>query len=406
FNENIHCLSHQIVEGGIGHTGLLTPAKVKDWKTSFTSGKTAFDQAKYLYVSTIDGGDTYGLLNTVQSTNTQTAWELRTDLMSSSPLSLEVIFEVIEEDFLSNALLHDVLMVNPHAVRDEEVMHKLENKTTPMPAYMINTLLGIYKVQTQKDVLEAEMANEMETMATAANFLYSHWTSDSLNPDNDSVLFIAQQQNTAISDWKAVEFQISRGNMEEANTLLSAIPSKYDLTGWSLTNNIAKTAYFNHFMNVVQANPAEVYQPTSAQIGALQEMANDSDNYAGRMAQNQVLWAQGKTYWPVIAEEPSYKKASKNPREPRAVESLPMVEVYPNPANDFITLRGVNVTDDLETVIQVINSSGLVVINKTENMSFNQVVSLKTQDLASGHYFVLIYQDNQLLQKLSFEVVH
>ncbi len=406
FDDSQHCLSHN--DNGLSGlpSALLLPAKVGQWKTSFSSGKTAFDQAKYVYVSTIDGGDTYALLNTVQSTNTQTAWEMRNDLIGSSPLSLEVIFQVMEEDFLSNALLHDVLMENPHAVRDEEVMFQLENKTTPMPAYMINTLLGIYEMQTQKDILEAEMANEMMKMGTAANFLYVHWSSDSLDPDNDSVLVMAQGLNTEIGDWKAVEYLVSKGNADEANALISAMPSKYELANWNLTNYNAKKTYFDYVINVTQNNQLALYQPSPLQVQTLQQMANDSDNYAGRLAQNQVLWAQGKIYWPVIEEEPSFKKAAKNPRQLREVSSLPMLEVYPNPATNYVTLRGVNVNEEMEAVMHIINASGVVVRVKTGQLGPNQEVNIKTQDLASGHYFVLIYQNKQLLQKLAFEVLH
>ncbi len=386
--------------------GLVKDGKSFKRAVDFDDAIADFHQAQYVYVSTIDGGDTYGLLNTVQATSSQTAWEMRTELISASPLSLEVIHETIDEAFLSNALLHDVLMVNPHSVRDEEVMDKLETKTTPMPAYMINTLLGIYEVQTQKDVLEAEMANQMQKASEASRFLMLGWRADTTNPLNDSLLYLTNQINTPEADWAGVKYYLSTDNKNAAIAVMNAIPTKYDLGSWETTNYDELHAYYSNFISLLENNGQGIYNPSASQLATVQQMAADSNRKAGRMAQNQVLWAQNKTYWPVIEDEPSNKRETKDPRAKRVETERTIVKMYPSPANSYITIEMVNIQSEEQIRISVINTAGVELLNHMERMENGGVINLMTQDLASGQYFVLIYQGNEVLQKQSIEVIH
>jgi hypothetical protein len=400
-----NCKSHLIQMGEIPK-GLVKDGKRFKRAADFDLAITDYNQAKYVYASTIDGGDTYGLLNTVQSNNAQTAWEQRTELINSSPLSIEVIMQTINEAFLSNALLHDVLMVNPHAVRNEDVMILLETKPVPMPAYMINTLLGIYEVQTQKDVLEAEMAFQMQQASLASKFMLIGWHADSTNPVNDSLLYVMNQTNTVNSDWAIVAYHLAKGNEEGATTVMDAIPQNFDLDTWTNTNYIELKTYFDNFKTLMPNNGKAIYNPDGAQLATLEQMAADSDRIAGRMAQHQVLWAQGKTYWPVIADEVSNKTEKRDPRAKREETPFNVAKIYPSPAHSFITVEMMALQSDQPVRISMISTTGLEVISHNATLKNGGVVNLNTQELASGQYFVLIYQGNKVIQKQAIEVVH
>ena len=54
----------------------------------------------------------------------------------------------------------------------------------------------------------------------------------------------------------------------------------------------------------------------------------------------------------------------------------------------------------------MVNTSGVEVLHHEEYLSQGSVVNLMTQDLAPGHYFVLIYHNDQVVQKLAFEIIH
>jgi hypothetical protein len=66
----------------------------------------------------------------------------------------------------------------------------------------------------------------------------------------------------------------------------------------------------------------------------------------------------------------------------------------------------VNLQREEQIRISIINTAGVELLNHTERMENGGVINLMTQDLASGQYFVLIYQGNEVLQKQSIEVIH
>jgi hypothetical protein len=119
FNPANHCLSsisHFKTENK--QRGRMNDEVEQEWRTAFNTSKIELAQAEYVYESTVNGGNTYALLASVQATDPQDAWDLRTELIDNSPLSDEIILQVIEEDILSNTLLLDVLVVNEHAARN------------------------------------------------------------------------------------------------------------------------------------------------------------------------------------------------------------------------------------------------------------------------------------------------
>jgi hypothetical protein len=243
-------------------------------------------------------------------------------------------------------------------------------------------------------------------MATAAKFLFVHWSADSINPDNDSVLYITQEQNTVNADWKGVEYHVTSGNTSAAQTLMDAIPTNHGLEGWTQDNYTSQKEYYTYFLSLIEEGPESVYEPIDVASTDLPSMVGNAESYAGRMAQNQILWAQGTTYWPVIADEPQYKQAPKRMRKPTTIEAPQIVAVYPNPANSYVTIEGIHTSDDVKTVIKMVNTSGVEVLHHEEYLSQGGVVNLMTQDLAPGHYIVLIYHNDKVVQKLAFEIIH
>ncbi|UTW66936.1 T9SS type A sorting domain-containing protein [bacterium SCSIO 12643] len=404
FNINDHCPSRLGNVMDQNPKGLATGGRSLLIRNDFDGALNAYSQAKYVYVSTIDGGDTYGLLNSVQSSNAQTAWDLRTELINASPLSIEVIMETIEEGVLSNALLHDVIMVNPHAVRNEEVMHVLETKTNPMPAYMINTLLGIYEGQTQKDVLEAEMASAMQDAREAMRQIYVDWRADSIDPYDDSLLIYNQQLHTPEADWNSVAYLVTRGNLEDAQIVKNAIPGKFELGDWATNQYDVLNDYYNTWINLIQ-NDA-VQNPSESQKSALEQLAAQPELKGGRMAKNYLMWLNEETYWPVLPDALAGKKAWRNPRAPRVETPQKTMEMYPVPANSYVTLKMQNIEAQTSVQIQVINTAGQVMLTHRDQVQNGMVINLMTQNLAPGSYFVLIYQNEVLFEKQPLEVIH
>ena len=83
-----------------------------------------------------------------------------------------------------------------------------------------------------------------------------------------------------------------------------------------------------------------------------------------------------------------------------------MVKIYPSPANSYITIEMVDLQSKEQIHISVINTVGVELLNHTGKIENGGIVNLMTQELATGHYFVLIYQGKTIVQKQAIEIIH
>jgi tRNA splicing endonuclease len=104
-------------------------------KDKFSGRNADYIDAKYLYYSIIDDGNTESLIQSIQSAMSQSALVLKDEMIEASPLSFETLLELIESEKLSNVLLYEVFTHNPGMVRIDELLYALVNKTDPMPQH-------------------------------------------------------------------------------------------------------------------------------------------------------------------------------------------------------------------------------------------------------------------------------
>jgi hypothetical protein len=124
------------------------------------------------------------------------------------------------------------------------------------------------------------------------------------------------------------------------------------------------------------------------------------------LIQNQILWANGKTYWPVLELPTANKKEIANPRTKRVVEEAPVVKIYPSPANSFITVELLQLTKSEDLRMSIINATGIEVFQSIYNTDDTSMFNIPTNNFATGHYFVLIYQGKTIVQKQAIEIIH
>jgi hypothetical protein len=264
--------------------------------------------------------------------------------------------------------------------------------------------LGVYESQTQKDVLEAEMAGEMQNAREAMRQIYMDWRADSIDPYDDSLLIYNQELHTPEADWNSVAYQVTKGNLEAAQTIKNVIPSKFELGDWATDNYNALNTYYDVWINLIQ-NDA-VPTPSQSQKATLEQLATKKELKGGRMAQNYLMWLNEETYWPILPEAPAGKRDFKDPRAPRVEVSQKVMEMYPVPANSYVTLKMHHIDSEIPVHIQVINTNGQVMLTHHDQMENGAVINLMTQNLAPGSYFVLIYQNEVVIEKQALEVIH
>lgn len=404
FDPNDNCLSS--IEHFLSQDrGRMDQQKGESERSVFNEAKSNYHQAKYVYTSTVDGGDTYGLLNTVQTTQPQDAWNLRNDLINDSPLSDEVIIETINDGLLSNALLLDVLMVNAHASRNEEIIHLLETKTVPMPAYMINTFLGLFEVLSQRDVLEAEIAHEAIAMNKSARLLIAHWMADSTGDDADSIPVLLAEIPTPMADLQRIAYYRGMGNTEQANLIMSAMDDAHELTSWQQDMISGVEDLYYVYDQAVSGGKQQLQELSATTETTLDNYSQETDTRKGVYAKSWLKFSQEELYLPemVTYNPPAGKRAQRSVFELREVQEEVIFEIFPNPAQEYITVQNAGYTSENVIRIEIINSQGKVVLTNKKMNTASQNINLGS--LPTGMYVIRILDGEHEVQKQMLEII-
>lgn len=383
--------------------GRLDPLYKQKVRGAIKDKKNALAQTQYLYVALVDGGDTEGLLSSVQTTNAQQAYQLRTNLINSSPLSEEVIFKTIEEGVLSNALLLEVLLENPHAARNEAILKLLEEKPNPMPAYMINPLLGRFDDQTQKDILEGQMAYDQIELNSVVSLMLHHYWADSTGADMDSIpqLYDTMNTFTAHVQWAA---HLKGAHNPEYVDVLNDIAENFEVGEEEnlLLQNLSD------FENQLMYSHDSVLHNLDAGVDrALLTMYTDSLEKHGSYAKNLYTFMNNELYKPIEDNTTAGKKAETEIRNTvfdlRPVETEVAFKLYPNPAKDYITVQ--YLTEDFEagSVLKIYNSLGQLVL---QTNIFGKQQNIVTSALKTGVYVVTLTSDKgDALGEYTLEII-
>ena len=405
FDQNNNCLtsiSHFKTETDV--RGRMTGLQSLNKRVEFDNARTAHNQAKYVYTSTLNGGDTYDLLNTVQTTNAQDAWALRTELINSSPLSEEVILETIDEDVLSNSLLLDVLLVNGQASRNEEIIDLLETKTTPMPAYMINIFLGLFELESQEDVLLSQVSQESGRMHSAARLLLAHWYADTTGGDLDSIPPLLAEIGNPLTDLQWVAFQRSMNKKAEAAGVLNNLTTNYSLTPWQQTTiNGVKNIYTLYDASLANAQKEVLELPASTKT-TLEQLSINDNTREGIYAKSWLKFSQNELYLPELMEysAPTNKTETHRIFKLREVTENTIFEVYPNPAHNVLSISTGEYEVKKQLQLKIVNSLGMVVIHQIITPG---VSNINTSTLPSGIYVLNVLDGEEEIQKQVVEII-
>lgn len=404
FDENDNCLSSidHFLSQDRGH---MDQQKGESERRAFNGAKANYHQAKYVYTSTIDGGDTYGLLNTVQNSHAQDAWSLRNDLINDSPLSDEVIIGVINDGLLSNSLLLDVLMVNSHASRNEEIINRLETKPVPMPAYMINTFLGLFEVLSQRDVLEAEIAHEAIAMNKSARLLITHWLADSTGGNLDSIPALLAEIPNPMADLQRIAYYRSMKNVEQADQIMSDIVNQHELTSWQEDMISGVEDMYVAYDQTISGGKKQLYELSPATEATLSNYSQEIDTRKGVYAKSWLKFSKEELFLPdmVTYDPPSDKRLKQSIFELREIEEETIFEIFPNPAQDYITVQNSGYESENNIKIEIISSLGEVVLTnfflnrKSQNINLSQ--------FSSGIYVIRILDGEHEVQKQILEII-
>jgi hypothetical protein len=322
---------------------------------------------------------------------------LTNELIGNSPyLSEEVIREAASSGILPNAMLLEICLANPDATRSEELMDFLRTEIpSPMPEYMLDLIQATWDDQTARTVLETSLASYGSTKMFWSNILIADMKQDTIKTSVDTIVFYLNRRQTLSSAYSIVEEYLSDSNYEAAEDQLEQLIVQYTLTD-------AEQAAYEHFMNWFEfqedlatsgRNKAELNQE---EIDYLLTLSYGYDR-AGTEIRNLLCFL----YDTCIATDYSLgeleTKSSAFKDSPTKRDPIGYLEVFPNPANTYLTFRISDGLASQDLTIALSDVSGRVVFQDKLNTVPGDYL-LDTRNFKDGIYLYQLNSPNGIIE--------
>jgi len=332
------------------------------------------------------------------------ALEVRADLLAKSPYLSDTVLKtaITKEDVLPNAMIRDVLVVNPQSAKSTEIMNSLSNRFIPMPDTMMAEILSGENIISAKETLESEINAHKINKARSLSNLIRLFRSDTINPAgyNDSLIALYNKEQTPNMKYRlAFEF-FAKGDTVNLNSTLANIPQMFDLDNAKLQTHLDYLEYFN-FLKSLQSQGKGILEIDSLQIFQLLDFASRFAEPIQSYVRN-ILVARGEIVHHEIVILPDQLKSTQRSRYLRSGGSTTnsLLKIAPNPAKQYAiisyNLNNISI-DKRDIIIQITNMEGKILEQIIASKSQDQIIVV-TESYKPGTYLCSMLVSGRLIE--------
>lgn len=343
----------------------------------------------------VDGGSTEETTEEIAISIPPDAMELRDGLLMKSPYLSDTVMKsaISKEDVLPNEMIRDILVENPQAAKNEEVIQEIENRFVPMPETMLDEIMEGVNIIGAKEDLEAHLSYHKQRQKYLEAELYRFYKTDTVNASSeDSLIAFLRTQNTIESRYQLVFEYIGLGETQTAGQVLDSIPQMFSL-------NEAETRQYEDYQSYIgilvelKEQGLPVLEVDLVQRGLLLELSANAEEPVQTYSRN-ALWMSGKLSYsePVILPDEMKSGEIFRHRKGKPSSSDNKMILFPNPANDYIIVdykldqkSGRNKS----CVLSILDFNGNTLFEKELTKPENQIL-VDCRHFLSGDFFCQI----------------
>jgi hypothetical protein len=371
-------------------------------KSLVNTEKTSYDSLKTIY--TAKWGNQSLLTNYINARSIDDSVTVKDSMLKRSPYLAETtIIALCNKHILNTNSLMRVLSANKTALRSETLMDYLDNTYTPaLSSTNINALKDSASKSDARNLLEGQMATVHADMENHVNVLSNFSKMDTLGTGNDSLGYYYDKVADVQAAYQKVNWLVENGNYTTANSLMTSIPSTYQL---STSDNQVHQLYrqlFNVLRTAKQAGRS-MSNLTSTELATIQSIQDDAVDIDAIQIINKTKVVL--TPFVPVRICPNFAGAGmrltgKTSSEETENEEQPLQDhfkVYPNPASDHVTFD-YNFADASSTLIlSVTNTIGTKVIE--ERLSGNNgSFKWDTRNVSTGVYIYRLFDGKDVVE--------
>ena len=385
------CVSYLNLPGGGG-------AIEQNLRNLLADSEQQSDSVSQLLQALEDAGNTENLQWEVDMSLPQQSYEIYNELLNTSPYVSDTVMAaaIAKEAVLPDAMIRDVMVANPEAAKSDALLEKLQERTNPVPEYMLGQILqGRSLISVYGDLMAAEAFYNQRT-AFAARMLKQIYASDTISPSaTDSLMALLQNEKSMAAQEHLAFCYLQQSDSLAALNAVAAIPIQYMLDEQQLAAHAMLTDYMNLLLSMQQG------VPDSTDAEWLLDATLYGTGLASTFARNLLLAMEWIDYDEPLLFPDATKSAAINkyPYAGTPAEAGEQLEVYPNPAADHLIIKWTLEEPAASATAQIAGLDGRVVRQFPLNGSIGQQV-INTDGLKPGIYVVaLIVNNKQLVAK-------
>jgi len=334
----------------------------------------------------IDGGDTEGLNETVEEAESSEALQLRNELLSNSPMLSDTVMvnTTVVEDVLPSLMVKEVLAANPQAAKSDKVQTALDERINQLPTYMRSEIdLGKNSLS-DKETLESQLALAINQREDLINRKMMQLKQDATTEALDTLetLLVTEAASKLDRTYQLIDFYLSQGDVQNAQTLFIDIPTNFDLTS-SEQSKYDKLAQLYTIRFSLENSNKSWFEMDSIQKNLVESIAIDSISTAGMQSRAILSLVDNIDYGcyiPDIVVTPKSANTNENTEE--------TFKVFPEQATDYFIVEYVLAEDEIleEIAIVVFNNTGKQVKELDVKTRANQFLII-CEDWQEGTYW-------------------
>lgn len=322
-----------------GYFSIIPSSQITSLSNEYTQKENAYLNILYNYNNLIDGGNKNLLLNKIEMSWPQDAWQLRDELMSKSPyLSEDVLRKAALKGILPQAMLLEICLANPDGTRNKNFIKFLgEEIPITLPQYMLDLIIANWDAKTARTLLEGSLADFNSGMSVIADILISNSMLDSIPNKNEARSWLLRRGN--LSDYYSVAGSyIESNNFTLVNFYLNQIPNIFNLNGIQQEEH-QNFINYTELRSNISLDGRNILQLDTLEIETLQQIANNKIGIASTYAQNILCYAYHQCIDNIQIDENQDKMKSTNfTNKSNKVnqKEYNQVTATPNPASIFV----------------------------------------------------------------------
>lgn len=372
----------------------------------------AANEVENLIFQLKDGGNTHAMVSNVNGSIPPEAYAIYLDLMAESPyLSKEAIEAAIEKDgVISNTMLRDIMIANPHAVKDNELLESIDYRSTPMPDHMKAEIWSGLDVASALENLESIRSFYSQKASRDHRFLVQHYMMDTLDEaaSKQALVELLQMGMEPQAYYQLAFMHFNDGQLSQGEQVLNAVYASFDLNDFQTAELSSMQAYYQ-IRKQMQQNGQHLGNLNQNQLDAMMDIAEFGQGMAKGYACN-ILSLYGLCERPddgglknQLADEGflSSKKAIEYERLKNISTAHQHFTVSPNPARDYIAVQ---LTEEVlagEATLNIYSAEGKLVKQHLMDTNKREII-IDVSALAPGSYSIAFVRSGKQIDSSRF----